>query len=326
MVLPAPKSKSAFHNQASVEPVLLSGTSAKRKLFLTKAREGFSRVTDISPGETTPGRWGRHTVESQQKNSALPNGRSALVIAHPGHELRVYGWMCRAQPFTFILTDGSGRSAKPRIEPTSRILSETGATAGCLYGRLTDVDAYAAVINHDFGVFISLAEELAATLVDLNIAYVVGDAVEGYNPIHDVCRFTTNAAVAIAEKESSKRIENFDFLLAGDPSAHGEGDPDSIRLNLGHGEFERKLAAAAGYVEMTAEINATFDRFGTDRFRVESLRPVRSMWTETWLSTEQPFYEVFGESRVASGHYKRVIRYREHLQPLAQALARRAGI
>jgi hypothetical protein len=282
-------------------------------------------VTDISPGETTPCRGDRPTFESRQKNSVLPNGPSALVIAHPGHELRVYGWMCRAQPFTFILTDGSGRSGKPRIEPTSRVLREAGATAGCLYGRLTDIDAYAAVLNHDFAVFIALVEELAAALVHLNVAYVVGDAIEGYNPVHDVCRFMTNAAVAIATKEAGKRIDNFDFLLAGDPGTHGESDPDSIRLNLSHGEFEHKLAAAGGYVEMAAEINATFDRFGANRFRFESLRPVGSGWTDPRLSTERPFYESFGESRVKSGHYKDVITYREHLRPLVEALTRRAG-
>src|SRR5207253_5484219 len=37
---------------------------------------------------------------------ALPGGRAALVIAHPGHELRVYHWLRLARPSVFILTDG----------------------------------------------------------------------------------------------------------------------------------------------------------------------------------------------------------------------------
>ncbi|HEY6327721.1 MAG TPA: hypothetical protein VI756_00170 [Blastocatellia bacterium] len=286
-------------------------------------------MTDISPAETARGRGTRRSLESATENTPFPSVPSALVIAHPGHELRVHGWMCRTRPFTFILTDGSGRSGKPRLDPTSKILCDAGATPGGLYGRLTDREAYALVLNRQFDVFVGLAEELAGSLVEMKVESVAGDAIEGYNPIHDICRFIANSAVALAEKEMGKRIANFDFPLAGDPSTHGDADPDSIRLNLDHHEFERKLAAAQGYAELADEVGATFDKFGADRFRYESLRPVREAWPEAWtelgLPAEPPFYESFGQSRVATGHYKQVIRYREHVRPLAEALARRAG-
>ncbi|MGH9765463.1 MAG: hypothetical protein ACREDR_09965 [Blastocatellia bacterium] len=283
-------------------------------------------MTDISPAERAQGRETLRPLESTQENSTFLNVPSALVIAHPGHELRVHGWMCRARPSTFILTDGSGRSGKARIEPTSKILREAGATPGSLYGRLTDRDAYALVLNRRFDAFIGFAEELAGALIELKVESVVGDAVEGYNPIHDICRFIVDAAVAMAEKKSGKRIANFDFALTGDPSTHGDGDSGSICVNLDRDEFDRKLAAARGYAELADEIGATFDQFGADRFRHESLRPVRAEWTESWLSAERPFYEAFGQGRVATGHYSQVIRYREHVRPLAEALAHRAGI
>ena len=34
-------------------------------------------------------------------------GRTALFVAHPGHELRIYGWLERARPQVHVLTDGS---------------------------------------------------------------------------------------------------------------------------------------------------------------------------------------------------------------------------
>jgi hypothetical protein len=40
--------------------------------------------------------------------SALPDGRAALVIAHPGHELRALHWLRLSRPCVFVLTDGSG--------------------------------------------------------------------------------------------------------------------------------------------------------------------------------------------------------------------------
>jgi hypothetical protein len=30
-----------------------------------------------------------------------------LLIAHPGHELLLHGWICRTKPAVQILTDGS---------------------------------------------------------------------------------------------------------------------------------------------------------------------------------------------------------------------------
>ena len=37
-----------------------------------------------------------------------------------------------------------------------------------------------------------------------------------------------------------------------------------------------------------------------------------------WTTSEPLFYELYGEKLVAAGRYERVIRYREHMLPLAQ--------
>lgn len=39
-------------------------------------------------------------------DQTISSGRAALVVAHPGHELRVYGWLEQARPRVFVLTDG----------------------------------------------------------------------------------------------------------------------------------------------------------------------------------------------------------------------------
>jgi hypothetical protein len=53
--------------------------------------------------------------------------RAALVTAHPGHELCLYGWLKRARPCVFIFTDGSGSTGEPRLELTTKLLARTGA-------------------------------------------------------------------------------------------------------------------------------------------------------------------------------------------------------
>src|SRR5882762_8530404 len=110
---------------------------------------------------------------------SFPNGRAALVIAHPGHELRVYQWLRLTRPLCFVLTDGSGRSGKSRLDSTTKLLEQNGAQPGSIYGRLTDHAFYADILKGEFKLFIDLAAELARELMQQEIGYVVGDAVEG---------------------------------------------------------------------------------------------------------------------------------------------------
>src|ERR1051326_4543446 len=86
----------------------------------------------------------------------LPAGRAALMIGHPGHELRMHGWLESVRPIVFILTDGSGRTGQSRLDSTTQILARAGATPGSIYGRLTDLALYTALLEQDFDLFIGL--------------------------------------------------------------------------------------------------------------------------------------------------------------------------
>jgi hypothetical protein len=115
-------------------------------------------------------------------------------------------------------------------------------------------------------------------------------------------------------------------------------------LNLEDAAFARKLTAARNYPELAAEVEAALSgaasvglrahpdlaarsgfKTGTvaegstsgETFRVECLRPAREF--EQALDVP-PFYEQYGERQVAAGHYTRVLRLREHMLPLAEAL------
>ncbi|HEX9942362.1 MAG TPA: hypothetical protein VGG03_10125 [Thermoanaerobaculia bacterium] len=112
-----------------------------------------------------------------------PEGhRAALVIAHPGHELRVHHWLERTRPVVLVLTDGSGHTDRSRLASTTAILERTGATPGPIYGRLADRDLYRAILDGDADLFAALADEIAGILENQGVEYVAGDAVEGFNP------------------------------------------------------------------------------------------------------------------------------------------------
>jgi len=249
--------------------------------------------------------------------------RAALVVAHPGHELMVYGWLEKARPRVFVLTDGSGRSNQSRLGSTSRIISQVGAPPGVIYGRLTDQMAYAAILNHEFELFIDLARELSAGFVAEQIDFVAGDAIEGYNPMHDVCRLIINAAVKVASRARARQIANFAFSLVNQSDPRPEPPPaNEIWLQLDDSDLARKMSAAQGYGELAGEVSGALERTPVNAFRMERLTPVEADAAAHCCDAAPPFYEQYGEKQVAAGHYQQVLRYAEHIAPLAEALNR----
>jgi hypothetical protein len=247
--------------------------------------------------------------------------RPVLVIAHPGHELRVFAWMERAQPLVFVLTDGSGSEGAARIDSTTTVLRQTSSRPGSIYGRLSDRAIYAAMLEQDTGCFLQLADELADAIVAEGADCIVADAIEGFNPSHDVCRIVTNAALRLARRKSGRLIPSFDFLLEGPPDTCPPDQRErAIWVSLDDEALARKLAAADAYGELRSEVERTVRRFGTEPFRTECLRPSEPTNPYGWDPSQVPYYETYGAQRVAAGAYDKVLRFREHMQPIADAL------
>ncbi len=246
--------------------------------------------------------------------------RSLLFVGHPGHELRVFGWLGSARPLTCVLTDGSGRSGRSRLAATRQTLHETGAVPGPIFGAFTDAGLYAALLAGDTGPFVDLADRLAGLIVDQGLSLVAGDAAEGYNPSHDVCRLLLDAAVDRARRRGAE-VTNFEISLIDRPE---ECPPQArglaLEIRLGDDELGAKLRAARREPDLAADVDEALARFGTDAFRVEVLRPVPEGREGDGLPDEPPFYERHGTRRVRDGKYHQVIRRRDHILPLAGAL------
>jgi hypothetical protein len=250
-------------------------------------------------------------------------GRSALVVAHPGHELRVHGWLEQARPFVFVLTDGSGSTGHSRLASTRQVLRAAGATEGSIFGRMPDRQLYAAVVRREVGLFTSLAEELACSFLSLQIDVVVSDAREEYNSAHDLCWFLVEAAVTMAAHRRARELESFDFGLIARPDECPGGDrKPEIRLTLDDRTLERKLVAARGYPEMASELEVALRRFGAEAFRAECLGRADHDPERDWQPHGVPYYEQYGEEQVAAGLYSEVLRGDEHMVPLVAALRR----
>src|SRR5947207_7922659 len=205
--------------------------------------------------------------------SALRDRLAALVVAHPGHELRVHGWMDLAHPLVCVLTDGSGHVGQSRLDSTTRLLAQSGARPGSIYGRFRDAEIYAAILDNNIDLFIALAQELGELLVRDSVEYVVGDAIESYNPIHDLCRSVINAGVRLANSVRPTQVANFDFLVVGEPdSGPDEPGAQDVWLRLDDAAHARKLAAARLYLELRDDVSKMTSEAGGAALQFETLR------------------------------------------------------
>ena len=242
-----------------------------------------------------------------------PSAPWILVLGHPGHELRAYHLMERVRPTVVVLTDGSGSTDEPRLADSLVLLAQVGARPAATFGALTDRAAYAALMAADARPFVVCVDALADTLITESIQAVLVDAAEGYNPVHDVCHWIGRAATTRA-RSFGARIDLFEIDLVSHPDASGDG----LRLVLDGDAFARKLEATTRYSSLKVEVEAAFERYGRDAFRVEFLRRVVDgpAPPPSWI----PYYEQVGEERVRAGRYTSVLRYRSHVKPIIDTI------
>lgn len=186
---------------------------------------------------------------------------------------------------------------------------------------MSDKELYRAILAQDADIFLDLMAKIAGILRHEAIDYVVGDAAEGANPGHDICRLVLNAALSRAERDTDRRIRNFEFPLEGPPDGAPRRETGSIRLCLDDDAFGRKFAAAEAYPELAADMARTLSMHERQMFRIESLHPVDYGLEIAHLFEHPPLYERYGAQQVAAGFYDDVIRFREHLAPLAKRLS-----
>ncbi len=253
---------------------------------------------------------------------------SALIIGHPGHELRVLGWVRAAKPLVAILTDGSGADGRPRIDQTTQLLDALDRRS-TLYGMATDRDVYRAILERDLDYFLTLSSRLADELCEHRIECVAGDSIEGYNPTHDLCGLLIDRAVRLASGRMGVAIRHYAFPLVGAPRSDLLS-ADSRCLRLTPDEQVRKLANIRQYAQcaggvLVTEIDDLLDRFGEQALAEEVFHRVNIAAALSAFDDEKPFYETYGERQVTAGKYRFVIRYRQHIAPIVRALTSNAS-
>ncbi len=246
----------------------------------------------------------------------IPN--YALIIGHPGHELRIFKFLELYKPRVYVLTDGSGVSGTSRINSTIKILKDSGASLSPVMGYYTDQEIYRVILENDMESLLSLINKIQLDFAENNINAVMGDAIEGFNPTHDLCRYLINTIVSNIENKTGIKIDNYDFKLEGIITKNV--DEETISVLLSEEDFDRKAAAAENYKELAYELNYAVQKYGKEVFKAEYLRKVNKPYISTCWEGEEPFYEKYAKEKIKSGKYKNIITYNNHLAPLHNKL------
>jgi hypothetical protein len=109
-----------------------------------------------------------------------PGPKTLMVFSHPNHELPVLGLVRKLKPMIIFLTDGGGED---RMDQSRRGLK--GNLENAIFLGIPEKDFYAALLRKDTKFFIDVSSEIAVRCGSApDRAFC--DAVEFYNPVHDV--------------------------------------------------------------------------------------------------------------------------------------------
>lgn len=238
-----------------------------------------------------------------------------LLVAHSGHELLLYGWIAQSRPVVHVLT-GSGSASASRLNLTAELLREAGAEQGTIFGRLTDQEAYAMIIDRNIPLLVSLVADLAEDIRKRAPKTVVTDATEGYNPVHDLCRLIAGAAIEMADVDT----KHYEYSVVNHPDAFDPLTSEVIGFDLDGTLHAAKIDRALKHAAVVPDVTELLSRYGSAAYRRETFRRVTE-WADSGSElSEPPLYERFGEERVAAQRYAQVIRRAEHMVPLRDGL------
>ncbi|HYM62854.1 MAG TPA: hypothetical protein VEZ11_18355 [Thermoanaerobaculia bacterium] len=243
-----------------------------------------------------------------------------LMLGHPGHELRLHGWLERNHPTVHILTDGSGANRSPRIEATLRLLDRSGCRKGSIFGRFTDRELYDLILRGECEPVAEVVLDLAADLVRKSVELVIADAFELYNPAHDLASLIARLAAERATNDRGRFVAVYHYAVVGDPSLT---TPGAMVLALDDDAVARKMRSAEAYGELQSEIVDALARYSPAAFQTEVLWPASGPLLPADPSGVP--YEQHGADRVRAGVYQRVLRYQNEFVPFASRLIELVG-
>jgi hypothetical protein len=246
---------------------------------------------------------------------------SALFVAHPGHELRLHGWMSREKPICMILTTGSrSGSDTTRLQASAEVIEAAGGRSSELFGAVLDRDLYNFILAGDAAPFRRWKATLADILVSGRVTRLVIDGWQLYSVSHDLAHVMGR----LAASEASRRLGHEIELLQYDVVPALLGGPIDVSspaccVTLSDRELTAKLAAVDSYPGIELELIELKQIEKEAHARMEGLFAPPPLDAIMRPPDAPPKYEAYGEARQAKGIYKDVIRW-HHVEDIIKQM------
>lgn len=241
----------------------------------------------------------------------------AFVFSHPNHEAAAIGMITRSRPSKIIyLTDGGGQH---RVNETKIVLSQLDLLDNAIFLDRTESSFYDAILNLDYEYFQTIGDSIKHTLEGSRGAYIFCDAVEFYNPVHDMT-FPVVKALRIASEifEIPLVYQNIDGnLFLQKPPTSAALCALSLRLVREERELKKRLLVNE-YVSLREQMEALI---GADASLTEVEWFLKGRTWPILPSSEQAIrYNARGATLVSQLVYERAISYKGHYVPLTSKL------
>jgi hypothetical protein len=117
---------------------------------------------------------------------------ASVVFSHPNHEISMLGTIGRSSPSVIFLTDGG---SEERIRETQLGLSAYLPPEAVHFLMRPEQSLYEALLRHDTDFYRRLSNEVGAIIERTGSTKIYCDAVEFYNPVHDMTLPVVRAAL-----------------------------------------------------------------------------------------------------------------------------------
>jgi len=253
----------------------------------------------------------------------LAAGPCLMVFSHPNHELAILGIVQRLRPHLVFLTDGGGER---RMAETRVGLATAGGEERARFLAHPENDFYRGLLAGDTEFFEGVARQVREAIFETGARHVLCDAVEFYNPVHDLA-----LPIARAALRGRPGTRLFEVPLIHQAPAPGteryviqrfpKGRESAVlRYRLSPAELAVKTRARETVYRLLGEQMGSFlGELPPARLAEEIVAPAAPAQGEPDGDVVLR-YEWRGRALRDRGLVERVITYRDHYRPLAAAL------
>ena len=253
----------------------------------------------------------------------MDSKRTAMVFAHPGHELAVAGMLQRHRPHLLFLTQADSAGDREREKLALHGLQELGLADRATFLSISEIDIHGWLLDSRLAPFLAMRDQVLQWLEQVRPAALFGDAFELWNVVHDIGRALLDSAWR--QYSNNAVCDNFELPLVcrTEPGLSNlrfqqfpHGDFDVFHLTKAEAQLKRSLADWAATRWPEAAETKSF--FSIEREVFRRVAPDR----DYSISPEGLclHYDEWGRLKVRQGRRAKPILFAQHFVPIVRQL------